>query len=260
MSQSTYVARHSGRHRAPVARPERTSSRPGVAAAALALTATGAALIPGLGGSATAIAAQEVEPPPTPAPAARTVSAEAAPAVMHIDAARTRLAQDALQAKARQDRAKELARVSRAKARERIVIQRHKALAAAQRWVMPVSQYRFSSDFGMRWGRLHAGDDFAAPIGTRIGSLSSGTVIFAGYQNGYGNKVEVRHWDGTVSYYGHMSRITVHIGEKVTPGAKVGEVGNTGHSTGPHLHLEIHPSGGGPVDPLPWLAARGLHI
>jgi murein DD-endopeptidase MepM/ murein hydrolase activator NlpD len=151
-------------------------------------------------------------------------------------------------------------RVSRDKVRKEIVEKREAALAKAHRWVMPVAHYRFSSPFGSRWGRLHAGDDLAAPIGTRIGSLSSGTVIFAGQESGYGNKVEVRHWDGTVSWYAHMSSIAVKVGDKVDPGDKLGTVGNTGHSTGPHLHLEIHPDGGAPVNPQRWLAEHGLHI
>jgi len=85
-------------------------------------------------------------------------------------------------------------------------------------------------------------------------------VVFAGQQSGYGNIVQIRYWDGTVSYFGHMSRIQVNVGEAVAPGDIVGESGNTGHSTGPHLHLEIHPSGGAAIDPLPWLAAHHITV
>jgi murein DD-endopeptidase MepM/ murein hydrolase activator NlpD len=126
------------------------------------------------------------------------------------------------------------------------------------RWVLPVRSYVKSSGFGWRWGKLHAGEDFAAPIGTPVHAISSGVVVFAAYDAGYGNKVEIRHWDGTVSWYGHLSRIDVKAGQKVDPGEQIGLIGSTGHSTGPHLHLEIHPHGDGPVDPLPWLRAHGL--
>ena len=124
--------------------------------------------------------------------------------------------------------------------------------------MLPVRTYVKTSGFGMRWGKLHAGEDFAAPIGTPVHAISSGVVVFAGVENGYGNKIEIRHWDGTCSWYGHLSKIDVKVGQKVDPAELIGLVGNTGHSTGPHLHLEIHPHGDGPVDPLPWLRAHGL--
>ena len=115
-----------------------------------------------------------------------------------------------------------------------------------------------TSDFGWRWGRLHAGDDFAVPIGTDLVSMSSGTVTFAGEQSGYGVLVKIRYWDGTITYYAHMSRISVTEGESVKPGQVVGQSGNTGGSTGPHLHLEIRPDGGAAVDPTPWLTDRKI--
>jgi murein DD-endopeptidase MepM/ murein hydrolase activator NlpD len=132
------------------------------------------------------------------------------------------------------------------------------ARARANRWVLPIGHYELSSNYGPRWGRMHAGIDFAAPIGTRLVAMHAGTVTFAGQQSGYGNKVEIRYTDGTLSYYGHMSSISVREGQRVTAGQVVGRVGSTGRSTGPHLHLEIHPRGGGPVNPYPWLLAKGL--
>jgi murein DD-endopeptidase MepM/ murein hydrolase activator NlpD len=105
---------------------------------------------------------------------------------------------------------------------------------------------------------MHEGNDFGTPVGTRLGSMSTGTVIFAGVEGGYGNKVEIEYWDGTVSVYGHMSEIDVVVGQKLAPGDLVGLSGNTGHSTGPHLHLEIHPGGGAAIDPAPWLHDHGL--
>jgi murein DD-endopeptidase MepM/ murein hydrolase activator NlpD len=124
--------------------------------------------------------------------------------------------------------------------------------------VLPLVKYVKTSGFGYRWGSLHAGEDFAAPIGTQVRAISSGVVVFAAVDAGYGNKVEIRHWDGTVSWYGHLSKIEVKVGQRVDPAELVGLVGSTGFSTGPHLHLEIHPNGKGPVDPLPWLRAHGL--
>lgn len=133
-------------------------------------------------------------------------------------------------------------------------------LAAARSldWSVPVAGTRVSSGFGPRWGRLHAGMDFAGPVGTPIRSVGLGIVTFAGPQGAYGNKVEVTLWDGTQVHYGHLSRIDVEVGEQVTSGQKIGALGNTGRSTGPHLHLEVRPDGGSAVDPRPWLKARDL--
>jgi murein DD-endopeptidase MepM/ murein hydrolase activator NlpD len=140
-----------------------------------------------------------------------------------------------------------------------------KALAAAEAkrkaqraWVSPIAGATFTSGYGMRWGRMHNGNDFGTPVGTPIVAMSSGTVTFVGQEGGYGNKVEIEYWDGTVSYYAHMDTFSVTVGQRVAAGEKVGTSGNTGHSTGPHLHLEIHPGGGGPTDPAPWLHARGI--
>jgi murein DD-endopeptidase MepM/ murein hydrolase activator NlpD len=244
---STYAGRHRGRHRAIPEQRTRGLTLPGAAAAALTITATGAAVVPGFStGAASATEGLARTPEPSHSqPAARST----APAT-------SGLRDSELAAGAQRTRM----HASRAQQRKELVSKREAARARAQRWVAPVEGYRFSSSFGSRWGRFHAGDDLAAPIGTRIGALSSGTVIFAGQESGYGNKVEVRHWDGTVSWYAHMSSIAVKVGDDVRPGDKLGEVGNTGHSTGPHLHLEIHPDGGAAVNPQRWLAERGLDI
>jgi murein DD-endopeptidase MepM/ murein hydrolase activator NlpD len=129
-------------------------------------------------------------------------------------------------------------------------------VAQARSWRLPLAKAVRTSSFGFRWGRLHAGEDYAASVGTRLVAMSSGTVTFAGQESGFGNLVKIRYWDGTVSFYGHMSRLLVSAGEAVTPGRVVGLSGNTGESTGPHLHLEIHPRGGAAINPLPWLAAH----
>ncbi len=130
--------------------------------------------------------------------------------------------------------------------------------AYARRWVMPVLGARFTSPFGPRWGRMHEGDDLACPTGTPIYAMSTGVVTYVGWWGGGGNTTQIRYWDGTVAYYAHQSDVEVSVGQSVSPGQVVGLVGSTGDATGPHLHLEIHPDGGRPIDPRPWMAAHGL--
>ncbi len=128
-------------------------------------------------------------------------------------------------------------------------------------WIKPLnSAYTMTSGFGFRWGSMHPAQDFATPVGTPVLALSSGTVIFAGWQGGYGNKLEIQFWDGTIAWYAHNSSLKVSAGQRVTPGLVIAASGNTGHTTGPHVHLEIHPGGGDPVPPLPWLAKHGISM
>ncbi len=103
----------------------------------------------------------------------------------------------------------------------------------------------------------HHGTDFAAPQGTPVRVVMSGTVVSAQPFAGYGNQVLVRHDDGTSTRYGHLSVIGVRAGQRVTAGQTVGAVGSTGISTGPHLHFEVVIRGT-PVDPEPWLRAHGI--
>lgn len=126
-------------------------------------------------------------------------------------------------------------------------------------WATPVKGTHQTSGFGTRWGRVHAGADFAGPVGLPIRSVCGGTVTFAGPQGSYGNKVEVRCWDGSATAYGHMNAVQASVGQQVQPGARVGQLGNSGRSTGPHLHFEVRPDGTTPVDPIPWMDARGIH-
>jgi len=110
----------------------------------------------------------------------------------------------------------------------------------------------------MRWGAMHPGQDFATAVGTPVRAMSSGTVLSAGWEGGYGNRIVIQYWDGTVSWYCHNSALTARAGDPVAPGQVVSLSGNTGHSTGPHVHLEIHPDAAAPVPPLAWLAAKEL--
>lgn len=100
-----------------------------------------------------------------------------------------------------------------------------------------------SSRFGMRWGRRHTGIDIAAPYGSAVKAADGGVVTWVGYEGGYGKLIKIDHGANFVSYYGHLSKYNVKVGQKVYKGQKIGEVGSTGNSTGPHLHFEIRKSG-----------------
>ena len=136
------------------------------------------------------------------------------------------------------------------------------AARSSQRWVLPMGNYRFTSGFGNRGGRLHAGIDLAAPSGTPIYSVSSGTVLKASNSGSCGNNVWVKHWDGTVTRYCHMDYMSVGVGQRVAAGEKLGGNGNTGRSYGAHLHFEVRPGGqnADPVDPIGWLRSKGLGL
>jgi len=105
------------------------------------------------------------------------------------------------------------------------------------------TQGRVTSEYGSRWGRLHAGIDIAAPTGTRIVAAKAGVVIHAGWMGGYGNAVIVAHADGLSTLYGHQSRIAIGDGANVGQGQLIGYVGSTGNSSGPHLHFETRVGG-----------------
>jgi murein DD-endopeptidase MepM/ murein hydrolase activator NlpD len=126
-------------------------------------------------------------------------------------------------------------------------------------FVMPVKGI-FTSNFGYRWGVLHAGIDIANSIGTPIHAVSDGVVIAAGPTAGYGMWVKLRHADGTVTLYGHVNTAMVSVGQRVMAGDQIATVGNRGNSTGPHLHFEVLLGGSQRVDPVPWLAKRGLSV
>ena len=128
-------------------------------------------------------------------------------------------------------------------------------------WVNPLTvAYRLTSPFGWRWGKIHTGQDMACPVGSPVRAIADGVVIFAGWDWAFGYKVELRHSDGTVSWYAHNSRLKVSEGDVVATGQVISLSGNTGHSTGPHLHLEIHPKGGNAVPPMSWMAAHGVRL
>ena len=117
---------------------------------------------------------------------------------------------------------------------------------------------RVTSGFGPRWNSQHRGLDIAAPIGTPVRAPLAGTVIDSGPASGFGLWVRVRHADDTVTLYGHIDRSLVRVGEKVTAGQVIAEVGNRGRSTGPHLHIEVITPSGKNLNPVPWLSERAI--
>ena len=137
-------------------------------------------------------------------------------------------------------------------------------------WVKPVKKYTKSASFaqaGGMWQSTHSGQDFAVPSGTDVMATHGGTVVKAGGNGAgdgpaYGNAVVIKHGNGTFSQYAHLSRIDVKIGQVVKTGQKIAKSGNTGNSSGPHLHFEIRKTAnyGSAVDPVSFLRAKGLKI
>jgi murein DD-endopeptidase MepM/ murein hydrolase activator NlpD len=131
--------------------------------------------------------------------------------------------------------------------------------ATEQAWLLPLEEYTFTSPYGMRFEKLHAGIDLATAEGTPYRAIHGGTVTAAGYNGGYGYSVTVKTDDGIEMIYAHSRRLLVKTGDVVKPGQPLGEVGNTGASYGTHLHIETHVDGE-PTDPIPLLRANGVDI
>jgi murein DD-endopeptidase MepM/ murein hydrolase activator NlpD len=128
---------------------------------------------------------------------------------------------------------------------------------AAQKapFAIPVKDaFRFTSGFGMRWGRMHNGTDFAGAHGTPIYATADGVVIHAGWLSGYGRLIKIQHQFGIETRYAHNSKLFVKEGQRVSRGQKIAAMGNTGRSTGTHLHYEIR-VGGKPVNPMIYIKA-----
>ncbi|WP_208322431.1 peptidoglycan DD-metalloendopeptidase family protein [Mumia sp. ZJ430] len=129
-------------------------------------------------------------------------------------------------------------------------------------WVLPLTGYRLTARFGQSsslWSTVHTGLDFAAPSGTPLVAVARGTITSTGYDGAYGNKTVLTLEDGTEIWYCHQSSVKVSSGTKVDPGTVIGYVGSTGNTTGPHLHLEVRPAGGSPIDPLASLRAHNVN-
>jgi biotin carboxyl carrier protein len=133
---------------------------------------------------------------------------------------------------------------------------------ALNRWVLPIAPgaYHLTARFGEYglWSHYHTGLDFAAPTGTPIHAITNGVVTSASFDGAYGNKTVLTLDDGTELWFCHQSAFNVSVGDKVRAGDLIGYVGGTGHVTGPHLHVEVRPGGGDPVDPDAALRQHGV--
>ncbi|MCX5438249.1 MULTISPECIES: M23 family metallopeptidase [unclassified Streptomyces] len=182
-------------------------------------------------------------------------------------------AEEAAAKKAAEDAAKEQgAAEAKAAADKKAAEEAAKKKAEAERlaelaksFTLPVASYTITGTFGQpgsMWSSgYHTGLDFAAPTGTPLKAIHSGTVKEAGWAGAYGYRTVLELPDGTELWYCHQSSLNVSAGQKVTSGDVIGRVGATGNVTGPHLHLEVHPGGQATgVDPAPWLRSNGLTI
>jgi murein DD-endopeptidase MepM/ murein hydrolase activator NlpD len=178
------------------------------------------------------------------------------------DEAATRLQQQAAGRAEREDAEAAAAQVQADADRAAVAAAAAAAEAARPTAVLPIQGARMSSQFGYRWGVLHAGVDFAAPLGTPEYAAMDGVVIRAGAASGFGLAVYIQHANGDVTVYGHMEQILVAQGQTVKAGDTIALLGNRGQSTGPHLHFEVHLGGldGAKVDPLPWLRDHGVQV
>ncbi|KPI27163.1 M23 family metallopeptidase [Streptomyces sp. NPDC048253] len=134
----------------------------------------------------------------------------------------------------------------------------------AKQYTLPTSSYTITSTFGQAgslWSSgYHTGLDFAAPTGTLIKAVHSGTITEAGWAGSYGYRTILTLDDGTELWFCHQSSISVSVGQKVATGDVIGRVGATGNVTGAHLHLEVHPGGSAEgIDPAAWLRDKGLN-
>ncbi|MCX4698909.1 M23 family metallopeptidase [Streptomyces sp. NBC_01373] len=144
------------------------------------------------------------------------------------------------------------------------------AAKKAASWVDPVQKYTLSASFaqaGGMWQSTHSGQDFAVASGTKVLATHGGTVVKAGGNGAgdgpaYGNAVVIKHGNGTYSQYAHLSRIDVNVGQVVKTGQRIALSGNTGNSSGPHLHFEIRTTAnyGTAIDPVAFLRSKGVKV
>ncbi|MER6411392.1 M23 family metallopeptidase [Streptomyces humidus] len=145
-----------------------------------------------------------------------------------------------------------------------------KTAVSAASWIDPVKKYTLSAGFaqaGKMWQSKHSGQDFAVPSGTKVMAAHGGTVVKAGGNGAgdgpaYGNAIVIKHANGVYSQYAHLSHIEVKVGQVVKTGQKIALSGNTGNSSGPHLHFEIRttPDYGSAINPVTFLHAKGVKV
>jgi murein DD-endopeptidase MepM/ murein hydrolase activator NlpD len=177
-------------------------------------------------------------------------------------------AQAAAQTKAAEAAAVKAA-AAKAAAQQAAAVKKAAAKKAAS-WVSPVKKYTKTASYaqaGGMWQSTHSGQDFAVPTGTVVVAAHGGTVVKAGGNGAgdgpaYGNAVVIKHGNGTYSQYAHLSRVEVKVGQIVATGQRIALSGNTGNSSGPHLHFEIRttPNYGSAVDPVAFLRGKGLTV
>jgi murein DD-endopeptidase MepM/ murein hydrolase activator NlpD len=166
-------------------------------------------------------------------------------------------------------------RATRSEQRSELVqqqaLEKQRLAEMSQKYFLPVQDYILTAGFGQsgdRWVNLHTGQDFAVAVGTKVVAITDGTVIESGWAGPYGYRIVIQHPDGSQTWYCHLSVMRVRSG-KVSAGQIIALSGDTGNTTGPHLHLEYHPPGpadpmnGVPgastaVDPMPFFRAHGL--
>ncbi|GAA0678967.1 hypothetical protein GCM10010193_35610 [Kitasatospora atroaurantiaca] len=247
-------AADAARHRVP-RQPRSAGPLIGVTAMAASLGATGFAAA---GQAAAATPAPAVSAPDEASGSALAADpglALAARIQQQADGQRT--AEESARLAAAEEAAAKRAAVRQAEARAEVGPEQ----AGPGTFTLPTAGYTLTAHYGQSasyWAHLHPGLDFTAPTGAPVTAVGAGTVTSAGWSGSYGYRVIQTLPDGTEIWYCHLSSITAASGT-VAPGAVLGKVGATGNVTEPHLHLEVRPGGGAPIDPLEWLRAHGVN-
>ncbi|MGW0610165.1 M23 family metallopeptidase [Streptomyces sp. NPDC002788] len=185
-------------------------------------------------------------------------------AAQQAAAAAEKAAQEAVAKAEKEAKAKAAEAKKKAEEEARKKAEAERLAALAKQYTLPTSSYTITSSFGQAgayWSSgYHTGLDFAAPTGTPIKAVHSGTITEAGWNGSYGYKTVLTLDDGTEIWYAHQSSIGVSVGQKVSTGDVIGRVGATGNVTGAHLHLEVHSGGSSSgIDPRAWLQGKGLN-
>ncbi|MFF8291235.1 M23 family metallopeptidase [Streptomyces sp. NPDC016309] len=232
------------------------------AVVALAAAGIGASMVFG-GGAAVAADSKTI-------PAAGPAAAVAAQAQVQAEQAKAAQAAQAKAVKAAAAKKAAAKKAAAANAAKKAALAKKAAAKKASSWVKPVARYTLTASFnqgGAMWSHKHSGQDFAVPVGTAVHAAHSGTVVKAGPRGGgdgsaYGNAIVVKHANGTYSQYAHLSKINVHLGQTVKTGQTIARSGNTGNSSGPHLHFEIRttPNYGSALNPAKFLRSEGVVI
>ncbi|MGI5403394.1 peptidoglycan DD-metalloendopeptidase family protein [Streptomyces sp. CA-135486] len=250
--------RATGKHRAPSRLSRRSANMAGVAA--LATTGViGTLASPALAADTSTSTTEVEDTGLTQVVTAETLADQIADqaATQKQEAARAKAAAEAKRkAEARAEAAREAKeRAARDAERKRL-----------NSFVAPISGSYISTGYktgGAIWSSgSHTGIDFHAASGTTVHAVGSGTVVEAGWGGAYGNNVVIKMKDGSYTQYGHLSSISVSVGQSVTPGERIGLSGATGNTTGPHLHFEARTSSeyGSDINPVAYLRAHGVNV